>query len=314
MQRRSRSYLKKFLKDDGLTFNNNGNDTRTKEDCLYERTLFDAICTLFEEKKEDFSDTFNTSIINPVQRKEQLRLICQWLSHEIKNDSDWLKPKDDKGRPTNLSRHSIAEYEARAIQAGFPTKIHPLVKTKSTRLYLTVQAPKEEEEKIWQKFSDTTQEDFYQHRTAGLPEGTEIKLSLNADGHLNQITYDYEGRDGNFHFNRIFDEQTKTVFHAGAYCKGKIKKTGINKIIQAHMFAFYEDREFEKVEISAGNIGCFAWARLGFKPTQESWEKIRAPLKRRLEFLEAYPCPESGPLNNFTAAFIRIHGISACEF
>ena len=159
----------------------------------------------------------------------------------------------------------------------------------------TIRLLGEQTEKAWPLFSPAaTPEEFYRRMTAGLPEGTNLIVVLNKDGTPKQLGYGYADGNRAFDFVRKFDGAH--VDHENAGVSASLQKEGISKTVNGHLFRLYQEIGIEKITMSAAFIGTYAWARVGFVPEQDDWNKLRYQIGKRLDYLEQNPSPQEGPL------------------
>ena len=164
------------------------------------------------------------------------------------------------------------------------------------------------EQEVWNVFSDRYldgcgHQDFYKNMTRDLPEETNVRLHINNRGELTRLYILYsEGSDKRFSFNRSF--KGKKVSHISADVVG-MQDRGVSKIANRNLFNFYLQCGLEKASIKVGDIGVYAWGRVGFVPNSNGWNNIKYLVEKRLDFLEANPSVEDGPLPNSLVEPIR---------
>jgi hypothetical protein len=156
--------------------------------------------------------------------------------------------------------------------------------------------------KAWPLFTSQSPAEFYRALTQGLPEGTTLDVELALDGKLKSLIYDYRQGEDSFSFERDF--RKNTVSHTGASVSASLQKQGIGRIVNGNLFRFYQKAGMNKITLSAGDVGAYAWARTGFAPSAASWKKLRESIGQRLDFIEGHPPPE-GPLPHAYVSGLR---------
>lgn len=152
----------------------------------------------------------------------------------------------------------------------------------------------EDTEAAWPLFSEKTPDEMYEALTKGLPKGTEVEIVLTDEGKLDTLCFNYTGSEGKFTFNRYHpsDAGENVMDHMTGSVNQSLRGSGTSRKVQANTFRLYEECGIEKATLSAQDMGAYAWAKLGFAPTEDAWEGLTIHLNERLDFLTNNPPPE----------------------
>lgn len=119
--------------------------------------------------------------------------------------------------------------------------------------------------------------------TKGLPENTKLNLTFNKTSEkIEFITL--ENNHSGFHFSYSFNSLANK-FHSGGVVK-RLQGEGISKVAQRNLFKFFIENNVDKIETAAIGLGAYAWARMGFKPTEYGWKCSRKFISDRMEKIE----------------------------
>lgn len=140
--------------------------------------------------------------------------------------------------------------------------------------------------------------------TAGLPDGTQVTCKRDKDNALYLDIWLGDGDAEVFRFRRHLDVIERTAEHCGASVSPAYDSSGLSALVNRNLFALYQKARIETVHMHAGFVGAYAWARLGFFPTDEAWRGIRGMIGRQLDDLEAHP-PAEGPLSSACVGLLR---------
>lgn len=100
-----------------------------------------------------------------------------------------------------------------------------------------------------------------------------------------ELTLDFtaKNRDGNelFSARRSFDFPEKTVTHNRFVVSSHAHGRGLARVFLRNSMKLYQAMGIEKVEVTAAmTAGGYTWARFGFKPDQDDWDRLREKLQR----------------------------------
>jgi hypothetical protein len=157
-------------------------------------------------------------------------------------------------------------------------------------------------QKAWplfaKKFSQGTPQEFYTKMTKGLPPQTELGVLLNEDGSLKFLRYICNSKDdpAKTFFQFYYPFSGTSVSSAGAEVQPALQEMGISRTVNNNIIGLCFETGMQEAQISADGIGIYAWARIGFVPTRDSWNKLRERIEERLKFFEESPSPQDGPL------------------
>jgi hypothetical protein len=85
-------------------------------------------------------------------------------------------------------------------------------------------------------------------------------------------------------FQRLVRFRQREVDHASAFIERKYAMQGLGSLMIRNCFALYLRWETRIVHLIAGRtVGGYAWARMGWRPTLESWRNLRDQIRVRLE-------------------------------
>jgi hypothetical protein len=83
---------------------------------------------------------------------------------------------------------------------------------------------------------------------------------------------------------RLVRFRQREVDHASAFIERKYAMQGLGSLMIRNCFALYLRWEMRIVHLIAGRtVGGYAWARMGWRPTLESWRNLRDQIRVRLE-------------------------------
>ena len=268
-----------------------------------QRTLVKKYAWIFAQPSF-FNDASIDRVSADDQTLDDVHFIAKWLRAEVDRNAAWLSKCDVVGRPKVLVRSDLeslcnfAKRQQRKYGPGKKKTLHLFDNRDddpAEHFHMD-----DETRKAWPLFSSDSPEKFFREMTEGLLKGTQLHLVLYPDGDLKSITYNY---NFNSHFDRgeefySFQRHFSNgrAFHAGASVSGNLQGKGIGKIVNAHLFELYKKIGIKDINIAADFIGAYAWARLGFVPTQKSWDEIKESIGKRLDFIEAHPSQKDGPL------------------
>lgn len=160
------------------------------------------------------------------------------------------------------------------------------------------------EEKVpgnFEAFIGMPRQILYRELAQGLPEGTKVDITADRRGYIEKLTIHGEG----FKFHREFSLRKKTVHHDHDNVSDTLRDMGIGRTINRNLFLFYEKIGIENITIEPERIGTYAWARMGCIPTAYDWRGLVSVAHRRLNFLQANPCPTNGPIPEEKMAALR---------
>lgn len=144
----------------------------------------------------------------------------------------------------------------------------------------------------------------------GLPEGTKITFECRGaftwspptDLLIRVLGPPCSLADNSFYFSRFLRLEECHASHQSGHVVPSFQKKGIARHVNSNMFALYEHLKINNVLIGAGDVGSYAWARLGFVPHLQEWERVRSYIKKRLDVFVKdpnYPVPLSKAYVNF---------------
>jgi hypothetical protein len=83
---------------------------------------------------------------------------------------------------------------------------------------------------------------------------------------------------------RLVRFKQREVDHASAFIERKHAMQGLGSLMIRNCFALYLRWKMRIVHLIAGRtVGGYAWARMGWRPTMESWENLRDQIRERLK-------------------------------
>jgi len=83
---------------------------------------------------------------------------------------------------------------------------------------------------------------------------------------------------------RLVRFKQREVDHASAFIELKYAMQGLGSLMIRNCFALYLRWEMRIVHLIAGrSVGGYAWARMGWRPTMESWKNLKDQIRVRLE-------------------------------
>lgn len=216
--------------------------------------------------------------------------------------ADWLRDMSEPQLPGAVKMCSgmhIDELKTQAELTGLHIKPYQdrfpetSVTVTYDYAYLGREYTAKEKDRLFKSFFKTSPEKFKEDFLEGMPHGTKLSITIRGTlGHVN-LNMSYKGDDGSFYFEREIDKKCKTVHHSGAECKGEISKQGIHKKVQRRYFDLYKKRGLKKVSITAGDVGAYVWAKLGFIPNDSQYT-IEDMIKKRIDFMQNNPPPDGG--------------------
>ena len=208
-----------------------------------------------------------------------ISLVSSWLKFERERKAPWTQRLDEAGIPKKITHPGFVRYLNAALKSNIRHKhapYHGNLDIKASSMA------------AWKKFTPDTPAGFYADMTRGLPSGTKIELRLKDDGEFKKIEYTHN----HFFYSRYKDEPG-IVYHGGAEVHSRHQRSGITRQVNKNLFGFYKKQGIKSVEIHAGEVGAYTWARTGFVPSLKSWKGLAGSIGDRLDFLTGHSTPEN---------------------
>lgn len=145
---------------------------------------------------------------------------------------------------------------------------------------------------VWNKTVGLSPQDVVTRLAAGLPGKARFGLNFPRDSYTGEILTDEVELDvyitdelrGDSKHNvlaatRVFREVNgqREVYHRSFAVDSFVRGQGLGKTFLRNSMSLYADMSVRKVTLNANiEVGSYAWARYGFKPTRAAWEKFRS--------------------------------------
>jgi hypothetical protein len=161
----------------------------------------------------------------------------------------------------------------------------------------------------WGRSGLRPRHDFYRAMTAGLPQGTVLKVELDHHGKLVSLHcgYDATGKDDRrFSFDRKFKHDGRIADHFMDYVGAGLRDQGIAKTFHRNLFPnVYEQTGVKRAEVYARSVGNFAWNKLGFSPVKKELPALSKRLEGMIDVIASYPPPQAQHLPAYYMQALR---------
>lgn len=84
--------------------------------------------------------------------------------------------------------------------------------------------------------------------------------------------------------SRAFNPETKSAYHGYLRVSPEVRRTGLVPTMLQNQISLYQKLGIEKVKLSANiDVGSYAWAKYGFKPTDMEWGMLRSRFQAQFD-------------------------------